>query len=311
MNTQTTISRKDRATPRRRPTASVLAALAASMTLVLGASGTLVGATGTDPAPSGTRSATGANGQSITVTPVDGLPLSGGTVQVTGTGFSHDKGVYLALCVDNGPTAAPAPCVGGAPMAGGTGASYWISTNPPSYAIGLTKPLDDDGGFSLALSISSTGEGIDCLAEGTKCVVSTRADHTQPGERGWDTVVPVTFVGQDPLEGGGTIPTTTPPTTTPATTTPPTTAPATSTPQTTAPATTAPATGEAQVLASSANNQSTGTATPTGAAKASELAFTGSNSLTISIVAMAFVALGIALLRRSATLTAATTTEEG
>lgn len=146
------------------------------------------------------RSRTGATGQTLTVSPADGLNGDGDTVRVQGKGFDPAIGTYLGLCIDNGPAVAPGPCVGGAATGGGTGSSYWISSNPPSYAVGLTIPYESGGAFDLQLKVSDGSDSIDCLDPETPCVVATRADHLSPGVRSADVKVPVSFAGQAPIE---------------------------------------------------------------------------------------------------------------
>ncbi|MFE7648161.1 hypothetical protein [Streptomyces phaeoluteigriseus] len=77
----------------------------------------------TPPAPSGTKTVTGTDGQKLTVTPVNDLATENQTLKVTGSGYDERKGVYVALCVDNGPGELPTPCVGGVDMTGGSHSS--------------------------------------------------------------------------------------------------------------------------------------------------------------------------------------------
>ncbi|MGB6059398.1 MAG: hypothetical protein WBF71_14160 [Microthrixaceae bacterium] len=185
--------------PRRRTPARRTPKLLVSLLVIVGAvtalSGVAAGAEQTDT----TRTVNGPTGQTLTVTPADGLALTGASVKVTGTGYDPTIGVYLALCVDNGVGVSPGPCVGGASMAGGAGASFWISSNPPSYAVGLTTPFTAEGAFDLTLSLSSGDEFVDCFDPQVRCVVATRADHTNPGVHSADVTVPVSFVGQAPI----------------------------------------------------------------------------------------------------------------
>jgi hypothetical protein len=82
----------------------------------------------------------------------------------------------------------------------------WITDDPPSYAEGLTEPFGPGGSFSFDLTIGAVdtdSEGhtiIDCLDGATRCIVTTRADHTAASNRTADVKVPVTFVGQDEVE---------------------------------------------------------------------------------------------------------------
>ncbi|HEX6358237.1 neocarzinostatin apoprotein domain-containing protein [Actinophytocola sp.] len=172
----------------------------------------------------------------ITVSKSTGLDPAGDTITVSGSGFDVTKGIYVAVCVDNGPGQVPTPCLGGADTSGGGTGSKWISSNPPAYSKGLTTPYNPDGSFTVTLSVVAVDPvtGTDCTK--VQCSAVTRADHTRTSDRSQDARVPLTF-GLPPA------PTTTtteapppppPPTTTTTTTT-------TSTTTTTTTTTTAPA----------------------------------------------------------------------
>lgn len=105
--------------------------------------------------PSGERTRTGPTGQTLTVRPADNLDPSRATVTVTGTGYDPSIGIYLTFCVDQGPGVAPTPCLGGVDMEGGSGASVWISSNPPPYGIGLAQPFGPGGSFTFDLDIKA------------------------------------------------------------------------------------------------------------------------------------------------------------
>ncbi|WP_320778595.1 immunoglobulin I-set domain protein [Streptomyces sp. CRN 30] len=156
--------------------------------------------------PSGTRTVTGPEGQKLTVSPVNDLATEGQTLKVSGTGYDEEKGVYVALCVDNGAGELPTPCVGGVDMTGTSHSSAWISSNPPDYGQDLAVPYGADGSFEVELTVDAKDEFTDCLK--ATCVLATRADHTLSGDRSQDVKVPVAFAGQDPVEtdpddGGG------------------------------------------------------------------------------------------------------------
>lgn len=152
--------------------------------------------------PSGTRTRKGPEGQVLTVTPADHLDPAGTTLSVTGSGYDDTIGVYLAFCVDNGPGVAPSPCLGGVDMGGSSGASVWISSDPPPYGVGIARPFGAGGTFDEQITVTATDaddEGnviADCLDGSTKCVVATRADHTNAAVRSADVTVPVYFAGQ-------------------------------------------------------------------------------------------------------------------
>ncbi|TQE33949.1 immunoglobulin I-set domain protein [Streptomyces ipomoeae] len=148
--------------------------------------------------PSGTKTVTGPEGQKLTVTPVNDLATENQTLKVTGSGYDETKGVYVALCVDNGDGELPTPCVGGVDMTGESHTSAWISSNPPDYGEELAIPYEDGGRFEVELTVDAKDEYTDCFE--AKCVLATRADHTLSGDRSQDVKVPVSFVGQDPVD---------------------------------------------------------------------------------------------------------------
>ncbi|MFE7270521.1 immunoglobulin I-set domain protein [Streptomyces sp. NPDC057623] len=156
------------------------------------------GGDGEDSEPSGSRTETGTEGQKLTVTPVNHLATENQTLKVTGSGYDVDKGVYVALCVDNGDGELPTPCVGGVDMSGASHSSAWISSNPPDYGQDLAIPYGDGGSFEVELSVDAKDEFTDCFK--ARCVLATRADHTLSGDRSQDVKVPVSFVGQDPVD---------------------------------------------------------------------------------------------------------------
>ena len=151
-----------------------------------------------DAEPSGSKTVTGPEGQQLTVTPVNSLAVEDQKLKVTGSGYDVDKGIYVALCVDNGDGELPTPCIGGVDMSGGSHSSAWISSNPPDYGDELATPYDDGGSFEVELTVDAKDEFTDCFK--AKCVLATRADHTLSGDRSQDVKVPVSFVGQDPVD---------------------------------------------------------------------------------------------------------------
>jgi hypothetical protein len=158
----------------------------------------------------------------ITVSKSAGLDPAGESITVSGSGFDVTKGIYVAVCVDNGPGQVPTPCLGGVDTSGTGGGSAWISSNPPSYGEGLATPYGPGGSFTVTLSVvaSDPVTGTDCRK--VQCAVVTRADHTRTADRSQDARVRLTF-GQ-PAPPPKATPTTTskpapPPTTTTTTTT--------------------------------------------------------------------------------------------
>ncbi|MCX5523975.1 hypothetical protein OG342_14030 [Streptomyces bobili] len=148
------------------------------------------------PAAAAGGSATGPEGQKLTVSSASGLAAAGETVTVTGSGYNTEKGIYVAFCVDNGAGKTPTPCVGGVDMSGESGASVWVSSNPPSYGKGLAKPYGGSGHkgtFSVSLKVRAKDANTDCTAAGVTCAVITRNDHTRGGDQSQTVRIPVTF----------------------------------------------------------------------------------------------------------------------
>ncbi|MEE1765086.1 hypothetical protein [Streptomyces sp. SP18BB07] len=153
------------------------------------------------PAPSAMAaggSATGPEGQKLTVSRSSGLDPDGETVTVSGTGYNTEKGIYVAFCVDNGAGKTPTPCVGGVDMSGDSGASVWVSSNPPSYGEGLAKPYQGSGHkgtFSVQVKVRAKDANTDCAKSGVTCAVITRNDHTRGGDQSQTVRIPVAFAG--------------------------------------------------------------------------------------------------------------------
>jgi hypothetical protein len=168
--------------------------------------------------------------RTLSASVVAGLDLGGQRIEVSGSGYDTFKGIYVAFCVVPPTNQTPTPCGGGADQSGTSGASHWISSNPPPQGVGVAEPYGPGGSFRVSIAVSPTigppgGAPIDCRR--VRCAVVTRNDHTRSTDRGQDIFVPVAFAA-----GVGTA--TTPPPTAPTTTTPPTSAPVV--PESTAPA---------------------------------------------------------------------------
>ncbi|PCG83717.1 hypothetical protein CIB93_23180 [Streptomyces sp. WZ.A104] len=145
-------------------------------------------------------SATGPQGQKLTVSATTGLGPAGQKVRVTGEGYGLTAGIYVALCKDNGDDRAPSPCLGGADMSGGSRTSQWIVPPGDPYEGELARAFGPGGTFDVEIEITATGDGLDCAE--VPCSVVTRADHRAGGDRTQDVRIPVTFAGQEPGEGG-------------------------------------------------------------------------------------------------------------
>lgn len=135
--------------------------------------------------------------RTLTVSKSVDLSGDGDTVVVTGSGFDEEKGIYVGLCVITPADQQPSPCGGGIDREGATGASEWISSNPPSYAIGLPVPYEAGGSFRVELSVSPRiNDVVDC--RNVPCAIVTKNDHTIINDRTQDLLIPVTFTGEAP-----------------------------------------------------------------------------------------------------------------
>ena len=192
--------------------------------------------------PGGSVSADGltvTDGQrTLRASQVTDLDPGGQQVAVAGSGYDTSKGIYVALCLVTPGDQPPSPCGGGIDIDGTSGASAWISSNPPSYGVGLASPYGAGGTFSTTVAVSPVlSGGFDCRQ--VQCAIVTRNDHVRTADRGQDLLLPVRF------GTGAAAPAPTPEapaSTAPApTTVPPTTAPPTTLAPPPAPTTTAPA----------------------------------------------------------------------
>lgn len=164
------------------------------------------------------NTATAGTGLHLAVSKTQQLDPAGETVTVTGSGYPEADGIYVAFCVVPPPGRTPTPCGGGVDLGGDSGASAWISSNPPDYGVGLAIPYGPGGSFRVSVRVSAMlNSSIDCRL--VQCAIVSRADHTHVGDRHLDVIVPVFFA--------------VPPTTTQPVAT--TAAPATAAPSTTTP----------------------------------------------------------------------------
>lgn len=130
--------------------------------------------------------------QPLTVVTSTANDLVGGArVTVEGRDFDTSKGIYVAYCVEPESGYPPTPCGGGVDNTGDSGASAWISSNPPPYGKDLVEPYGPDGTFTTAITVSPRIGSIDCRRQ--VCGIATRADHTRSADRSQDTFTPVTF----------------------------------------------------------------------------------------------------------------------
>ena len=104
--------------------------------------------------------------------------------------FDETVGIYLAFCVLPPKGQAPTPCGGGINKAGLGEASFWISSNPPPYAAGLTEEFLPGGRFTQKVKISKKIGKFDCTK--VKCAITVRADHLRGNDRSSDLFIPIT-----------------------------------------------------------------------------------------------------------------------
>ena len=116
---------------------------------------------------------------------------SGGIVIVSGSHFDETVGIYLGYCVVPKKGAAPTPCGGGINKAGIGDASFWISSNPPPYGVGLAKEFLPGGRFKESIKISRMIGKFDCTK--VKCAITVRADHLRSDDRSYDLFIPITI----------------------------------------------------------------------------------------------------------------------
>jgi hypothetical protein len=184
------------ASPRKTKTAKASATASAEASPTATSSPTRTRTKTPEPAPTRTKQKTKKPtkpaGPSITLSISEGLDPDKQTVVVRGKGFDTSTGLYVALCLKPAAGQAPTPCGGGVDTSGTSGASGWISSNPPPYGKSLAKPFGPGGTFKVTLVVSARiNDTVDCRKK--KCVIGTRADHTRSSDRSVDFFVPVTF----------------------------------------------------------------------------------------------------------------------
>lgn len=134
-------------------------------------------------------SVTGSAGQLLITSKT--LVKSGEDVIITGSKFDETIGIYLGYCVVPAKGAAPTPCGGGINKAGIGDASFWISSNPPPYGVGLAKEFLPGGRFKETIKVSKMIGKFDCSK--VKCAITVRADHLRSNDRSSDLFIPITI----------------------------------------------------------------------------------------------------------------------
>jgi hypothetical protein len=114
----------------------------------------------------------------------------GEIITVIGKRFDPEVGLYLSFCKIPSPGAQPTPC-GSINMQERSNTGYWISSNAPSYAKGLTIPFKKNGSFKVKLKIDPTIGDFTC--SNNQCAVTVRADHLRTGDRSHDLFIPIRF----------------------------------------------------------------------------------------------------------------------
>lgn len=131
----------------------------------------------------------GEQGQTLTASAT--MVANNAVVTVTGKRFDESVGLYLAICVVPKKGLAPTPCGGGVNKSGVGEGSFWISSNPPPYGVGLADPFKPGGRFSYKIRVSKKIGKFDCTK--VKCAVTVRADHLRSEDRSYDLYLPITF----------------------------------------------------------------------------------------------------------------------
>jgi hypothetical protein len=132
-------------------------------------------------------SGTDTNGATITI--ATNTYSKNTLVKVDGKSFDETVGIYLAYCVVPKKGELPSPCGGGVNKSGTGESSYWISSNPPPYGIGLAIPFQPGGRFSEVVSVTRKIGKYDCRK--VKCAITVRSDHLHEGDRTHDIFIPI------------------------------------------------------------------------------------------------------------------------
>jgi hypothetical protein len=129
----------------------------------------------------------GGQGQKLTTS--KSVAKNGSTITVTGNHFDETVGIYLSYCVIQKKGVLPSPCGGGINKAGVGDASFWISSNPPPYGVGLAQEFLPGGRFTQRLQVTRKIGKFDCKK--VICAVTVRADHLRGNDRSYDLFIPI------------------------------------------------------------------------------------------------------------------------
>ncbi|QVQ54197.1 HtaA domain-containing protein [Spiractinospora alimapuensis] len=143
------------------------------------------------------------DGPSVELSKSTDLDPEGETVEVTGTGFAPDQGVYAMLT-------ATLPEEGEAPSGQAPGAAQaWIRADAIDDDGTFTAEIEVVGSYTLGDGDDEEGEDgaedqevVDCLED--QCYVLVANDHTAITDRSQDVATPVSFAqGEDSDDEGG------------------------------------------------------------------------------------------------------------
>lgn len=139
---------------------------------------------------SGANAVTGLHGEQLTVSKTVGIK-SGQLIAVSGKGFDTKVGIYVEMCQVVPVGILPSTCGGGVNLSGSGAASFWISSNPPSYGKNLAIPYKAGGVFSVGLKVQHLIGKVDCRK--VQCAIYIRADHTRTQDRTHDMKLLISF----------------------------------------------------------------------------------------------------------------------
>ncbi len=134
--------------------------------------------------------ATGSHGEILSASPTSGIK-SGQIISVSGKNFDETVGIYVEMCQIVPAGTLPEVCGGGVNMSGANAASFWISSNPPSYGKNLAIAFKPGGIFKVGLKVQPLIGKVDCRK--VRCAIYVRADHTRTQDRTHDIKIPISF----------------------------------------------------------------------------------------------------------------------
>jgi hypothetical protein len=134
--------------------------------------------------------ATGSHGEILSASPTSGIK-SGQIISVSGKNFDETVGIYVEMCQIVPAGTLPEVCGGGVNMSGTNAASFWISSNPPSYGKNLAIAFKPGGIFKVGLKVQPLIGKVDCRK--VRCAIYVRADHTRTQDRTHDIKIPISF----------------------------------------------------------------------------------------------------------------------